>query len=54
MTYGKRLFSVAVFALLPLFAMEECSRPLTIPLPVGGGYAPAQPKLPKATARAWS
>jgi hypothetical protein len=39
----KRLLSVAIAALLPLFAMEECNRPM-VPVPVGGGgYAPSQP-----------
>lgn len=43
MPYGRRLFSVSVLVLLPLFAMEECNRPM-VPVPVGGGgYAPSQP-----------
>jgi len=43
MPHGKRLFSVSVLVLLPLFAMEECNRPM-VPVPVGGGgYAPSQP-----------
>lgn len=39
----KRLLSVAFAAVLPLLTMEECSRPITIPVPAGGGYAPSQP-----------
>jgi len=43
MPYRRRLFSVSVLVLLPLFAMEECNRPM-VPVPVGGGgYAPSQP-----------
>lgn len=38
----KRLLSVGLAAVIPLFAMEECNRPM-VPVPVGGGgNAPSQ------------
>lgn len=42
MPHGRRLFSVSVLVLLPLFAMEECNRSF-IPVPAGGAPPVSQP-----------